>query len=875
MPTYKNAVGATLSTSASYSKGYYSAVSQAVLTGTSANEGFRGSGGTTMSGGAGDDTYIPLNSKDIVIEAANGGIDTVVSHLASYTLGVNVENLTLGTGQGQFGTGNGLDNILTANGPGQTLDGGAGNDVLIGANTTTFVIGAGNGSDAIYNWNATDTIRLSGYGVTSFSQVQQLARQVGQDTQLDFANGEKLVLNNVQASSLSAGNFQLSLDRSGMKQTFADEFDSLSLYSSKTKTGTWSTDFSLVGTRTMVGHTIAGVESVYVDKNFTGNSGKALGLDPFSLKDGLLTITTAPTPTDMLQYVDNRSYTGGLLTTRGSFAQEYGYFEIRAAMPAGQGLYSAFWMLPTDGSWPPELDVFEVLGKDPNSVMMTSHDNAGGKNVYTSTFAQIDTTKMHTYGVDWGPDQIKYFIDGTLVATQATPASMHKEMYMLVNLGTGTQGGWIGGTDSTTGAGKMQIDYIRAYQTADTVSTTINNVHTAYTPVAPIPPADATAVPVSPPPVVQYPPAAIQVTAPVPPLSATIARDDSYVAIKNGTLAIAADKGLFANDTHDASASSDAVLVHGPAHGVVKINDDGSFTYTPTAGYTGADSFTYAHKDASGHNGPVATASVNVVPGVIAHDDGGYATAYGKALTISAPALLANDNGQGQNPLTLTGVGDAKHGSVALVNGQAVFTPEAFYSGSASFEYTVTDAAGNVDHATVSLAVGAEAKPASLYIYATAGADMINKSASSFGWMINANSGNDTVLGGNGTNSLGGGAGNDILVGGAANDTIAGGVGADVMTGGGGNDTFLFAAGDLTSIASGKVDRITDFHPNGTGSERDVLRFTGFGAGASLSLSSTNADGSFTYHVNAGASSGDIVIQSQGHKLGAGDFYFA
>jgi Ca2+-binding RTX toxin-like protein len=161
------------------------------------------------------------------------------------------------------------------------------------------------------------------------------------------------------------------------------------------------------------------------------------------------------------------------------------------------------------------------------------------------------------------------------------------------------------------------------------------------------------------------------------------------------------------------------------------------------------------------------------------------------------------------------------------------------------------------------LTVGAEERPASLYIHGTTGDDIFDKSASSYGWLIAGGNGDDTLVGGHDVNALNGGAGHD---------TIVGGSGVNMMTGGADGDTFVFVAGNLHSADAGAVDRITDFHSSGA--EQDALRLVGFGAAATLTLSGTNRDGSFIYHVADGANSGDIVIQSFGHKLTSGDFLF-
>ena len=98
----------------------------------------------TMIGGAGDDSYyVDYAAWDVVTEAAGEGTDTVYS-LSSYTLGANVENLTLLAGAGNSsGTGNALDNVIVGNSGNNTLDGGAGADTMSG--------GAGNDSYTVDN----------------------------------------------------------------------------------------------------------------------------------------------------------------------------------------------------------------------------------------------------------------------------------------------------------------------------------------------------------------------------------------------------------------------------------------------------------------------------------------------------------------------------------------------------------------------------------------------------------------------------------------------------------------------------------------------------------------------------------------------------
>lgn len=118
-----------------------------------------GAGADTMIGGAGNDTYVIDNTGDSIVEAAkNGGDDTVVSKLTSYTLGAYVERLVIDNSiinQDFTGTGNALNNWITGGNGNDTLNGGAGADTMIG----------GSGNDTYYVDNIADSINeVAGQG---------------------------------------------------------------------------------------------------------------------------------------------------------------------------------------------------------------------------------------------------------------------------------------------------------------------------------------------------------------------------------------------------------------------------------------------------------------------------------------------------------------------------------------------------------------------------------------------------------------------------------------------------------------------------------------------------------------------------------------
>jgi Ca2+-binding RTX toxin-like protein len=215
MPKYITAKGLELTLSGAPTSWLANSTAKETQLGSSKNDVFHGSGGDTLIGGAGDDTYYLWDNTSVVVENAGEGIDTVDARFwGPVTLAANVENLLLNSAGSTAGTGNALNNIIVAGTVGATLNGLAGDDVLVGgAGADLFKVAAGNGSDAILNFKpGSDVIQLSGYGVTSFAQLQTLATQSGVDVRLGFANGESLVIRDVALSSLTAYDFGLKAD---------------------------------------------------------------------------------------------------------------------------------------------------------------------------------------------------------------------------------------------------------------------------------------------------------------------------------------------------------------------------------------------------------------------------------------------------------------------------------------------------------------------------------------------------------------------------------------------------------------------------------------------------------------------------------------
>jgi len=189
-----------------------------------------------------------------------------------------------------------------------------------------------------------------------------------------------------------------------------------------------------------------------------------------------------------------------------------------------------------------------------------------------------------------------------------------------------------------------------------------------------------------------------------------VAGDDAYTTNEDTSLIVSLpSNGLLANDTDIEGDDLTAVLVDGPSHGSLLLNDDGTFTYTPNANFAGTDSFTYAAAD-PGDEWGYATVTVNVTPvndaPVAANDS--YTTNEDTPLTVTLPGVLGNDSDVEGSALTASVVSGptAAQGTLAFnSNGTFTFTPTANFNGVATFTYKVSDGVLTSNTATVTINV--------------------------------------------------------------------------------------------------------------------------------------------------------------------------
>ena len=167
--------------------------------------------------------------------------------------------------------------------------------------------------------------------------------------------------------------------------------------------------------------------------------------------------------------------------------------------------------------------------------------------------------------------------------------------------------------------------------------------------------------------------------------------------------------GVLGNDTDADGDAMTAGSASDPAGGTVALNANGSFRYVPDPGFTGTDTFTYTVSDGTGatDTGLVTIVSKVMTAAPVATDDS-YATSEDTPRMVPAPGVLGNDTDADGDTILAGSASDPPNGSVALSpNGAVTYTPDADFSGTDTFTYTVSDGSGGSDTGLVTLAVSA------------------------------------------------------------------------------------------------------------------------------------------------------------------------
>lgn len=181
--------------------------------------------------------------------------------------------------------------------------------------------------------------------------------------------------------------------------------------------------------------------------------------------------------------MNGNDYTSARLVTRGKGDWKYGKVEVCAKLPSGLGTWPAIWMLPTDqayGSWPAsgEIDIMEHVGYDQGTVHGTIHTQSYYHGIGTQKSGTLKiedvSEAFHVYALEWLPDKLIFTVDGEELFVfepekyKQQPTSLEwpldQRMHLLLNIAYGGSWGGSRGTDDTLLPARMEVDYVRVYQ---------------------------------------------------------------------------------------------------------------------------------------------------------------------------------------------------------------------------------------------------------------------------------------------------------------------------------------------------------------------------------------------------------------------------
>ncbi len=177
----------------------------------------------------------------------------------------------------------------------------------------------------------------------------------------------------------------------------------------------------------------------------------------------------------------SREYTSARLVTTGKGDWLYGRVEARAKVPGGRGTWPAIWMLPTDwayGNWPAsgEIDIMEHVGYDPTKIFGTAHTEAYNHRLGTQKGGSVTgndwETAFHVYAIEWSPTTIDFYVDNQKYYTFINQGTWQtwpfdKRFHLVMNLAVGGSWGGAQGVDPTVFPKRLEIDYVRVYQSAE------------------------------------------------------------------------------------------------------------------------------------------------------------------------------------------------------------------------------------------------------------------------------------------------------------------------------------------------------------------------------------------------------------------------
>lgn len=255
-------------------------------------------------------------------------------------------------------------------------------------------------------------------------------------------------------ASLGANNYRVDVPMAAPARTpgFADEFDGPAI-----DTAAWRFDTA----RNKQGWANNELQYYAADR-----------ADNARIVDGILTIEARHEALKDRADWGGQGYSSAKLVTRRSLG--YGFYEIRAQLPCGRGIWPAIWMLPQGGTWPDqgEIDIMEMVGWNPGVVLGTLHTGAFNHARGTQRGAEIGVPeacrRMHRYQLDWQPDVITVGVDGRgfMQIRNDQPGGaaawpFTRPFDLILNVAVGGDWGGQRGIDDTAFPQAMTVDYVR------------------------------------------------------------------------------------------------------------------------------------------------------------------------------------------------------------------------------------------------------------------------------------------------------------------------------------------------------------------------------------------------------------------------------
>ena len=697
-----------------------------ILTGNDGNNILDGGAGNdTMQGGLGNDTYVVNSVSDVVTEAASAGTDTVQSSV-TYTLGANIENLTLTGTAAINGTGNDLDNLVTGNTGNNNLSGGLGNDTLNGAaGNDTMQGGAGN-----------DT-----YMVDSSSDVVTELASAGTDT--------------VQSS---------------VTYTLAANIENLTLTGSGAINGTGNTLDNL-----LVGNSANNILNGGVGSDAMQGG---LGNDTYVLDSvGDVVTEAALAGTDMVQ--SNVTYTLGdnieNLTLTGSGAIN-GTGNALANLLVGNGGNNTL-----DGG----------AGND-------TMQGGLGNDTYVVNSASDVVTEAASAGTDTVQSNVTYTLGAnienlTLTGTTAINGTGNT----LANILAGNDGNNIldGGAGNDTMQGGLGNDTYVVNSASDVVTEAASaGTDTVQSSIVYMLGANFENL----------------------TLTGTVAINGTGNDLANLLIGNSGNNildGGAGNDTMQGGLGNDTYVVDSISDVITEAASAGTDTVQSSVTWTlGANIENLALLGIADING-TGNALVNSIIGNSGNNilDGG--------------AGRDTMQGGGGSDLYLVGLA-TDHAAAEFADSGVSGTDEVRFTSTTASTLTLYAGDTGIESVVIGTGTGATAN--------TAGTTALNVNASAVtnALSLTGNDGANTLTGTSKNDMLSGGGGNDSLQGGAGDDTLIGGNGNDSLTGGTGSDHFVF---DFTPNATTNKDTITDFVSGTDELQFRQAIFAGLGAPGELS----------------------------------------